>query len=185
MQKRLELAEGHWELEEPEDALVALERGVAETPEGERPDPRVAALAGRWLAELGGSGGTAAIRSRLRALRDWSQWGRPAPEAEPPEAVAEPDDLEEEPVLELRPPMATSTVAGLLADQGHHEEALRVAEEVLRRNPADERARAVRERLDPAWASDRRRARVERIVAELERWLTNLDSYRTQGDARR
>jgi tetratricopeptide (TPR) repeat protein len=189
IQKRIELAEGHWELEEPEDALTALERGIAETPEGEPPDPRVASLAGRWLAELGESGGPASIRARLRALRDWTRWGRAEPEPELPEELAEElpevDELEEEPILELRPPLATSTVAELLADQGHHEEALRVAEDVLRRNPADERAQAVRERLDPGSALDRRAARVQRIMAELERWLANLESYRTQGDARR
>ena len=40
-----------------------------------------------------------------------------------------------------------TALAKLLADQGYSEKALRVAEDVLRKNPDDQRASAVRDRL--------------------------------------
>jgi tetratricopeptide (TPR) repeat protein len=61
------------------------------------------------------------------------------------------------------PPLATPTIAKLLEEQGHEDKALMVVEDVLRRNPDDERARAVRERLCPEVAQkDERRATIER-----------------------
>jgi len=44
-------------------------------------------------------------------------------------------------------PLNTGTMATLLAEQGYESQALRVANEALRRNPEDERAAAVRTRV--------------------------------------
>ena len=57
-------------------------------------------------------------------------------------------------------PLATPTVARLLAEQGHPEKALAVADDVLRRNPGDARALAVRASLEQAAAGARGRDRV-------------------------
>ena len=73
------------------------------------------------------------------------------------------------------PSLSTSTLAELLADQGHAEQALRVAEDVLRRDPEDTRAQAVRGRLQP------KRSARERQIAELERWLANLRGSHREG----
>ena len=48
VERRLELAAGHWELGEHSEAVVALERAALEGPRSER----VAALAEGWLQEL-------------------------------------------------------------------------------------------------------------------------------------
>jgi hypothetical protein len=80
-------------------------------------------------------------------------------------------------------PLATPTVARLLAEQGHPEQALLIAADVLRRNPDDARALAVRASLERPAAPERTPSgRNGRIVAELERWLGNL-VRRKQGGA--
>jgi hypothetical protein len=63
---------------------------------------------------------------------------------------------------------STSTVAELLAEQGHTDKALAVTDDVLRRNPRDERALAMRERL---MAGDHRKS--PEVARVLERWLAN------------
>ena len=65
-------------------------------------------------------------------------------------------------------PLHTATMAELLADQGHEARALRVAEDVLSRNPGDERAQAVQQRLTRPAAG-----RSKKTVA-LERWLGRI-----------
>jgi tetratricopeptide (TPR) repeat protein len=73
------------------------------------------------------------------------------------------------------PPLLTPTIAELLEEQGHGEKALLVAEDVLRKNPEDERARAVRDRLCPeSSARDFR-------LATLEGWLDYFQ-HRMQGE---
>lgn len=146
---RIELARGHWELEERAEAVACLERlagqapshaALAECVERFCADPAVRADAGlgRRLAEL---------RERV-AVR--------APEA------AEPGPSS----------LATSTLAELLAEQGHTRRALEVAEEVLRRNPDDARARAVRRRAAGSDAPSG--PRVEAHIERLQLWLRRL-----------
>lgn len=157
VERRLELAAGHWELGEHPEAVVALERAVSEEPRSER----IAALAEGWLQELD-PGCEADLRERLHALCV---------------AARADGDL---------PPVATSTVAELLAEQGHVDQAQRVADEVLRRNPTDERALTVRRRLRPVEPVQTAPTgvdpgRAERISSELERWLGNLERRRFEG----
>ena len=157
VERRLELAAGHWELGEHPEAVVALERAASEDPRSER----IGALAEGWLRELD-PGFEAELRERLHALCV---------------AVRADGDL---------PPVATSTMAELLAEQGHVDQAQRVADEVLRRNPTDERALAVRRRLQltppiPTASGAVNPGRVNRITSELERWLANLERRRFEG----
>ena len=65
------------------------------------------------------------------------------------------------------PSLSTSTLAELLARQGHEDRALLVAEDVLRRNPRDARALALKRRILEG-APVRRE---DRVIEELERWL--------------
>jgi tetratricopeptide (TPR) repeat protein len=120
--------------------------------------PEVAARAGRqrYLSGLAAEG--------LFAFEDLpaAQPVPPAPEAEPepwafepePEPVAlelEPVELEPEPVaLEPEPepePIETATLGELYLRQGHHEEAERIFQEVLRREPDNPAARTGLEKL--------------------------------------
>ncbi len=87
--------------------------------------------------------------ARLAALQDQLCSGA-APDEEPPS------------------PLHTATMAELLADQGHEARALRVAEDVLSRNPGDERAQAVQQRLKRPAAGHSKKA------AALERWLGRI-----------
>lgn len=155
LERRLALCEGHWALGERAEAVAALERAAADSPS----DPRIGAESARMLEELGDGADADGIRERLLQLCD-----------------AAADETDE---AEALPPLATSTLAELLAAQGHEEKALRVAEDVLRRNPNDARARAMQARLavapPPPPASGERR-----VLAELERWLANLKSRRTR-----
>jgi tetratricopeptide (TPR) repeat protein len=148
---RLELARGHARLGEHEEAVRCAERALEEASADPR-DPRLAALASHLAAELAGREGTEAredLQGRLRRIL---------------QATGE--------VEEVPGRLATPTLAELLAEQGHSEQALRVAESVLRKRPDDPRARAVRERLQPA--ADARSLDPEATVAELERWLGRL-----------
>jgi hypothetical protein len=179
LERRLAVCEGHWALGERTEAVSALERANAEEPT----HPSIAALSAQLLEELDPHDAEG-IRERLILLCDAG-----AGESE-----------ESNPTL---PPLSTSTLAELLAAQGHEEKALRVAEDVLRRNPNDARARAMRERLAPAPAPRAQKsARTESVRAvagvraadgvraapgartadavraELERWLANLTSRR-------
>jgi len=80
---------------------------------------------------------------------------------------------------DLPAPLATPTMVRLLADQGHADKALAVADDLLRRNPGDVRVLAARESIT---ARPARRSSHARTIAELERWLANLAS-RKQGGA--
>jgi hypothetical protein len=101
----------------------------------------------------------------------------PAPEEsgieEPPPVAEAPPTPEDD---AARPsPLATSTMAELFFEQGLHDKAMQVAEDVLRRNPEDERARRLLARLsEPTPAPDPR-------VAVLERWLSRVRRRRAEG----
>lgn len=140
---RLELARGHWSLGEREEALVCLERLAATDPEAEG----LAALVDELHAELGIEG-PADLAERFGAL---------ARQLEPPQPLAPAADS----------PLVTGTLASLLVEQGHAEQALAVAEGVLRSRPDDPRALAVRERL--------RGDQSQRILERLETWLANIE----------
>jgi tetratricopeptide (TPR) repeat protein len=156
---RLELAQGHWKIGEYEEALQCLERAL-EDASGDPQDPRLAELASQLANDLtyhAGSDASQELRTRLYRVV---------------EAASE--------VEELSGSIATPTLAELLAEQGYSEKALRVAQDVLRKNPDDQRAWAVRDRLQAggplAEAGDRpsRPAGADTVIEELERWLGNL-----------
>jgi tetratricopeptide (TPR) repeat protein len=149
---RLSIAKGHWALGEHDEALSALERAVEEDPCDSLRE---------FAGDLDADSLRGPLAERLAAIRDALA-----------RAAAPADDAE----LAV-PRLSTPTLAELLADQGHAGKALRVAEEVLRRRPDDERALAVRERLR-APRSDR-----ERWIAELERWLRSAQQRRMQREA--
>lgn len=84
---------------------------------------------------------------------------------------------------------ATSTLAELYAAQGLPKRALDAAEDVLRRNPGDERARALRDRMlagqsEGDDSDDLARAHA-RVIEELERWLRNVERLREKQEASR
>lgn len=149
VQIRMEVARGHWALAERDQALNCLERAVREEPTY----PGLRDLIEEMLSEANATTSLGVSNERLLRMLDEidHRWMG---------AVAE------DPV----PAIATATLAQLLADQGHTERALRVAQDVLRANPGDERARAVRARLRPM--------RNQRIIRELERWLENSRNRR-------
>jgi tetratricopeptide (TPR) repeat protein len=155
---RLELARAHWALGERADAVTALERSLKQSVD---PDSLLA-LVDACLEELE-AGDAVDLAARLAGLR-----------ARAVEALEARDNAD------LPAPLASPTLAKLLADQGHSEKALAVTDDLLRRNPADVRALAVRESIT---AKPVRPTRTHtRTVAELERWLANL-ARRKQGGA--
>lgn len=158
---RIDLARGHWQIGERDDAVVCVERAAAAAPLHEG----LLALVESCLEDLE-SGGSEELALRLAALR------------------AKILDAQDELSSAAMPaPLATPTVARLLAEQGHPEQALLIAADVLRRNPDDARALAVRASLERPAAPERMASgRNGRIVAELERWLGNL-VRRKQGGA--
>ncbi len=149
---RLAVAQGHWGLGEFEEALDSLSRGLDEAP-GYLPIVE-------FIETIEGQPPELALARKLGALR---------------ERVSRVAAGRRERDEEAMPPLQSSTLAELLAEQGHDRKALRVVEEVLRRNPDDERARAVRQRLAPPSR--------ERWIAELERWLANAKRVRRQREA--
>lgn len=161
---RVDLARGHWQLGERAEAIACLERASAAAPLHDG----LLQLVESCLEDLE-SGGAEELALRLAALR------------------AQILDAQDEHAAEAMPaPLATPTVAKLLADQGHPEKALAVADDVLRRHPGDARALAVRASLaprpqqrPPGSQSDSQ----SRVVAELERWLGNLARRRKHGGA--
>lgn len=110
---RLSIAKGHWALGEHDEALGALERAASE-------DPTCDTLR-EFVAELDSDLLRGPLAERLAALRGAL--------ATPPAASDDVDDAV--------PRLSTPTLAQLLADQGHADKALRVADAVLRRNPDD------------------------------------------------
>jgi tetratricopeptide (TPR) repeat protein len=155
---RLELARMHWALGERAESVAALER-AAKQPAVE-PEPLLA-LVDACLEELE-AGDAVDLAAKLAGLR-----------ARMVEAMEARDNAD------LPAPLATPTLARLLADQGHADKALAVADDLLRRNPGDVRALAVKESIT---AGPARRGRHGRTIAELERWLANL-ARRKQGGA--
>ena len=150
---RLELARGHWALGEYEEALCCLERRAREGGGG----LRLRTLAESLVQEaetLPGSG-PSAWSERLRDLARPARAGRMERGFDALEATS--------------PSLTTSTLAELLARQGHEDRALLVAEDVLRRNPRDARALALKRRIVEG-APAKREARV---IEELERWLVS------------
>ena len=155
---RLKLARMHWALGERAEAVSALERLAAKLGD---PDSLLA-LVDACLEELEG-GDAVDLAARLAGLR-----------ARALEALEARDNAD------LPAPLASPTLAKLLADQGHNDKALAVTDDLLRRNPADARALAVREAIT---AKPARPVKThERTIAELERWLANL-ARRKQGGA--
>lgn len=142
---RVELSKGHWALGEFEDAVIALERRALEGPV----EDALLEVANRFLADLGGDDADGALADRLRRLVE----------------QATPEVLE--PVGALpSPTLTTATMAEVLAGQGHNNQALEIAKDVLRRNPDDARAKALKGNLstdgEPADPL---------LIQELERWL--------------
>ena len=168
---RLELARVHWALGERAEAIGALERAANQMTD---PDGLLALVDG-CLEELE-AGDAVDLAARLAGVR-----------ARAVEAI------EARESADLPAPLETPTLAKLFAEQGHADKALAVTDSLLRRNPGDRRALAVRASLQgapvPAPAvtkpAPRRTPHCNtRIVAELERWLGNL-SRRKQGEAHR
>jgi len=165
---RLELARMHWALGERAEAVTTLERSAQTIADPES----LLALVDGYLEELE-AGDAVDLAARLAGLR-----------AKAVEAI------EAREAADLPAPLATPTLAKLLADQGHAERALALTDDLLRRNPGDARALAVREAITslpqtapaaPAAPRAPRRAHA-RTVAELERWLANV-ARRKQGGA--
>lgn len=147
---RLDIVRNHLALGEADEALHNLGKAIADDP-GE---PELLALLQQpETALVLPAEGLRALQDRVRAAR----WGEEAAET-------------------LGPPLATPTMAQLLADQGHSEKALQVAEDVLRRDPEDRRARAVHSAL--THAPETLSAQIE----PLERWLARI-RRRRQEDA--
>lgn len=158
-QMRLELARVHWALGERAEAIGALERAATQMSD---PDALLALVDG-CLEELE-AGDAVDLAARLAGLR-----------ARAIEAI------EARESADLPAPLETPTLAKLFAEQGHSEKALAVTDSLLRRNPGDRRALAVRESLTAARPAAAEPHANTRIVAELERWLQNL-TRRKQGD---
>jgi tetratricopeptide (TPR) repeat protein len=165
---RVELARGHWQLGERPEAVACLERAASQAPLHDGLLPLVETC----LEDLE-AGGTEELALRLAALRAQIMDAQDAHSAEAMPA-----------------PLATPTVARLLAEQGHPEKALAVADDVLRRHPGDERALAVRASLAPPTPpptppTPPTRPHLSsnaRVIAELERWLGKL-AQRKHGGA--
>ena len=152
-QIRVELARGHWALQEYELALASIERAEPLPEECEA----LANVLREFLTTLENGSVGGEIEARLQALLE--------PLCQPPA---------EEPGPAVSPVLATPTMAQLLADQGHRDQALEVAQDVLRRRPDDEDARALKNELQPGSESN------QRVTAELERWLQNLRRRRAE-----
>src|SRR4030095_847132 len=114
-----------WRLGSPAAAVLCRERAAAVSPLYEGLLPFVETC----LEDLE-AGGAEDLAARLAALRA---------------CILEAVDANDSPYLPA--PVATSTVARLLAEQGHPEKALAVADDVLRRSPSGARGRAGRASL--------------------------------------
>ncbi|MCP4006059.1 MAG: hypothetical protein GY725_17890 [bacterium] len=145
-QLRIEIARGHWALGEIEEAVVCLERAVSAAL-----DPNTLMLVvGTLLDDVASE----PVNERLIALRD---------------CILE--RMEIKAGFQLPEPLATPTMAQLLADQGHPEKARAVANVVLEKDPDNERARAVRDSLGSPLEDRRARTilKLERLLAAAQR----------------
>jgi uncharacterized protein HemY len=157
---RIRLVEGHWALGEYEEAQRAIERALDE----DSTHPGLPRLLRRLQVAIDAGQGPEDLREVLDQLAGRLPGAQP-PVVEPAWEEGEPDDAS---------PLATATVAELFAEQGLNEKALRVAEDVLRRRPGDERARKLLSRLAPqTQAPDPR-------IAVLERWLSRVRRRRAE-----
>ena len=173
---RLRLIEDHWALGEDTETLSSLEKAMDEAPD----HPDIAAQLRLLRASAESDHHPVEIRERLDELAV-QVFGLEEGEDQ---AAPEADDQD-------LPPLATSTVAELLAEQGLHDKARAVAAEVLERSPADERARTLLRRLaqrpeleetgmDGGGEPVARAAQIER----LERWLAHVCQVRNERESR-
>ncbi|MEE8557273.1 MAG: hypothetical protein V3T14_05250 [Myxococcota bacterium] len=153
---RISLAEGHWALGEHAEALRSLEGALEENAE----HPSLPHLLATLRARIRAGEAPSELAAKLDALAGRLPAGT---------------GLEESSELDELPALTTSTVAELFAEQGLHDKALRVAEDVLRRRPDDDRARSLLSRL-----SDLDREEDSR-VSRLESWLGRVRGWRVQG----
>ena len=189
LSKRLELARGHWELGEHDLALLCLERAVIEVPDA----PELRRVIAAWvpksppavrrqllelelrLVPIEGGGRTPEIHDIGELQINESGPGAVQPDPAPSDGLV----TKAGPDIEAGglPPLATSTVAELLADQGNFEQAVHVADDVLRRNPSDARAQAVRNLVEskaPPQAD---------AIAALESWLRTIEQRQSRSRA--
>ncbi len=141
---RLKIARLHWELQEYDEALSCLERAVNSAPV---PDQLRSGLEA-YLAKADEVGASPLLVARIRR------------------AMGAEDSLVERD-FEPSSPLATPTLARLLAKQGHADKALAVTTSLLEQNPDNERALAVKAELSSGSARDKN------LIDELSRWLEN------------
>ncbi len=149
---RLKIACLHWELQEYDEALSCLERAVNGATV---PDPLRSRLEA-YLAKADEAGASPLLVARVRR------------------AMGAEDSLVERD-FEPSSPLATPTLARLLAKQGHADKALAVTTSLLQQNPDNERALAVKVELSIGSARD------QNVIDEFSRWLANA---RRLGQAR-
>lgn len=165
-QIRRELAEGHWLLAEHRQAISCLRLAL----EAEPDDPILHELLERFLTEA--EQGVASARNLAALTQLVHPPARAGSSTTPPEP---------------RFAITTPTMAELLEQQGHREQALEVAKGVLSKSPHDARALAVCERLRPparpASGSKSESKAYKRQLHALEVWLDYFQA-RSPGDAR-
>ncbi len=141
---RLKIARLHWELQEYDEALSCLERAVNGAPVPDELRSELEAC----LGKADDVGASPLLVARIRRAMG----------AQDPLAVRD---------FEPSSPLATPTLARLLAKQGHADKALSVTKSLLEQNPDDERALAVKAELSTGSARD------QNMIDELSRWLAN------------
>lgn len=150
---RMELARLHWELQEYGEAVDCLERVVRDGLASDKLRSRLES----HLAESSEIGVAPEVVHRIRSVLDKVGSVRDGGQGFQPGS-----------------PIATPTLARLLADQGHADKALAVAAGLLEQNPDDERALAVKAELGLASAPR------QRVIDELSRWLANARRLRQE-----
>ena len=166
IETRLRLVEDHWALGEDEEALRCLGQAMEEAPNHPGIAEQLRLLRASAEADLR----PLEVRQRLDGLAD-RVFGTD------PEGEGDGGAGEEAPSEDL-PSLASATLAELLADQGLHEKARKVANDVLERSPADERARTVLQRLSGSEGT------VAPQIAALEGWLETIRQRRREEGTR-
>jgi tetratricopeptide (TPR) repeat protein len=149
----MELARLHWELQEYGEAVDCLERAVRDGLVSDELHSRLES----HLAEASEIGVAPEVVHRIRTALEKVGSARDGDQG-----------------FEPGSPIATPTLARLLADQGHADKALAVAAGLLEQNPDDERALAVKAELGLASASR------QQVIDELSRWLANARRLRQE-----
>ena len=162
---RLMLAKGHWTLGEYDFALRCIEASFEETGDV----GQVSELLQTFQSELSDGPPNADAQAKLD---EWFEQFNGTSMASISTPVAE------------SPVLATPTIAHLMAKQGHHDEALEIAESVLRRNPADEQAIAVLDEIAAERAPSGGDTDSLHLIMELERWLANATQLRASNGVR-